>query len=90
LKANTAASFFSALTTSRADSLKQKIPSSAESVANLLSIPPIHVDTVAEAVCRSIEDQELRGVVGVSDMKAMMEGKQSRNASNRSSPQPSI
>ncbi|CAD6565326.1 MAG: hypothetical protein CYPHOPRED_005370 [Cyphobasidiales sp. Tagirdzhanova-0007] len=71
LQASTAASIFSALTASQHARTQQDLPSSAESLANLLSIPPIHAETVAEAVCRSIEDEEMGGVVAVKDMQAM-------------------
>lgn len=42
------------------------------SLASLLTIPPIHVDTIAEAVCMSIEDETVRGVVGVKEMRRML------------------
>lgn len=48
------------------------IPSATASLASLLTIPPIHVDTVAEAICKSIEDQSVRGVVDVRSMRRMM------------------
>lgn len=42
------------------------------SLASLLTIPPIHVDTIGEAVCMSIEDEAVRGVVGVKEMRRML------------------
>lgn len=51
---------------------ENNIPPAAESLGNLLSIPPIHVDTVAEAVCRSIERRNVRGVVGVEEMRELV------------------
>jgi len=42
-----------------------------QSLANLLSIPPIHVDTVAKAICQSIENESVRGVVGVDEMRRL-------------------
>lgn len=42
------------------------------SLASLLSLPPIHVDTIAEAVCRSIENPEVEGVLDVQRMRAML------------------
>ncbi|GAC75327.1 predicted oxidoreductase [Moesziomyces antarcticus T-34] len=37
----------------------------SESVARLLTTPPLHIDTVAKAVCAAIEDPEAFGVVDV-------------------------
>lgn len=37
-----------------------------------MTIPPIHVDTIGEAVCMSIEDEAVRGVVGVKEMRRML------------------
>lgn len=39
--------------------------SSSQSVSRLLTTPPLHVDTVAKAVCAAIEDQEVFGPVDV-------------------------
>lgn len=46
--------------------------SSLDSVANALTIPPIHVDHVAEAVCVAIERDDVRGTVGVEDMRELI------------------
>jgi hypothetical protein len=73
LRAYTGSSIFSALT-SRYSSARPDLPSASESIANLLSTPPVHVETVAEAVCRSIETPSVRGVVGVRDMEALCRG----------------
>ncbi|KAI0798011.1 NAD-P-binding protein [Abortiporus biennis] len=47
-------------------------PSPLESVANALTIPPIHVDHVAEAICIAVEDEHVNGVYGVNDMRALI------------------
>ncbi|KAG1803793.1 mitochondrial protein [Suillus plorans] len=50
-----------------------KTPSSLNSLANLLSIPPIHVDHLAEAICISLDPaKDIRGVVGVRDMHQLI------------------
>lgn len=46
--------------------------SSLDSVANALTIPPIHVEHVADAICIAIEDQMVRGLVGVKDMRRLI------------------
>ncbi|KAK4698597.1 hypothetical protein P7C70_g7678, partial [Phenoliferia sp. Uapishka_3] len=48
------------------------IPSALTSFANFATIPPVHVDTVGEAVCRSIEDERVEGVVDVRRMRKML------------------
>ncbi|KAG5650765.1 hypothetical protein H0H81_011104 [Sphagnurus paluster] len=45
--------------------------SSLESIANALSIPPIHVDHVAEAVCVALM-KPIHGVVGVREMRELI------------------
>jgi hypothetical protein len=47
-------------------------PSSLSSLANLLEIPPIHVDQVADAVIEAIRTPELRGPVGVDGMRELI------------------
>ncbi|SPC62079.1 uncharacterized protein UHOD_08233 [Ustilago sp. UG-2017b] len=39
--------------------------SSSQSIARLLTTPPLHIDTVAKAVCAAIEDQSVFGAVDV-------------------------
>ncbi|KAG6874196.1 hypothetical protein C0995_003742 [Termitomyces sp. Mi166 len=47
--------------------------SSLESIANALTIPPIHVDHVAMAVCATLSlDNPVRGVVGVRRMRELI------------------
>ncbi|KAF8964052.1 hypothetical protein BDZ97DRAFT_1904608 [Flammula alnicola] len=47
--------------------------SALESIANALSIPPIHVDHVAEAICVALDSRnDVRGVVGVSRMRQLI------------------
>lgn len=48
------------------------IPSAATSLSSLLSIPPIHVDAVGEAVCAAIADEGTQGVVDVERMRRML------------------
>jgi len=43
-----------------------------ESMANMLTIPPIHVDHVAEAICVAFESQDVRGIVGVRRMRELI------------------
>ena len=49
-------------------------PSPLDSVANALTIPPIHVDHVAEAICIAAENarSDVRGVVGVDEMRELI------------------
>ncbi|KAH8116919.1 NAD-binding protein [Phellopilus nigrolimitatus] len=42
------------------------------SVANALSVPPIHVDHVAEAICRVVLDDAVEGVVDVQRMRGLI------------------
>ncbi|PPQ87990.1 hypothetical protein CVT25_001069 [Psilocybe cyanescens] len=47
--------------------------SALDSVANALSIPPIHVDHVADAICAALDSQtSVRGVVGVRRMRELI------------------
>jgi hypothetical protein len=48
------------------------IGSSLDSIANALAIPPIHVDHVADAICVTLTDNNIRGVVDVHRMRAML------------------
>ncbi|PBK96932.1 mitochondrial protein [Armillaria gallica] len=43
-----------------------------DSMSNALTIPPIHVDHVAEAVCVALANDEVSGVVGVRQMREMI------------------
>jgi hypothetical protein len=44
-----------------------------ESVANALSIPPIHVDSVGQAICIVLdEESEVRGIVNVRRMRELI------------------
>lgn len=42
------------------------------SLASLLTIPAIHVDTIAEAVCKAIEQENVEGVMGVREMRKLV------------------
>ncbi|KAK7054809.1 hypothetical protein VNI00_003272 [Paramarasmius palmivorus] len=43
-----------------------------DSIANAMTIPPIHVDHVAEAVCVSLQSEDVKGVVGVDRMRELI------------------
>ena len=49
-------------------------PSALDSVARALSLPPIHVDQVAEAICVAADDEraDVRGVYGVRAMRELI------------------
>ena len=58
-----------------ADTDSAHVPSSPlDSVANALTLPPIHVDHVAEAVCIAVENErtDVRGVYGVREMRKLI------------------
>ncbi|GAA5991147.1 hypothetical protein JCM11641_004046 [Rhodosporidiobolus odoratus] len=48
------------------------LPPALASFTSLLSIPPIHVDAVGEAVCRAIEHEGREGVLGVGEMREVL------------------
>jgi hypothetical protein len=44
-----------------------------DSMANALTIPPIHVEHVAEAICVALDPaRDVRGVVGVTRMRELI------------------
>lgn len=43
-----------------------------DSITRSMTIPPIHVDHVGEAVCESIERSDVNGPVGVWEMRKML------------------
>jgi hypothetical protein len=49
-------------------------PSVLDSVARALSLPPIHVDQVAEAICVAADNEraDVRGVYGVREMRNLI------------------
>lgn len=49
-------------------------PSALDSVARALSLPPIHVDQVAEAICVAADKErtDVRGVYGVREMRELI------------------
>ena len=51
-----------------------------ESIANVLTIPPIHVDHVAGAICVAL-GQQIRGAVGVRAMRELIGWSESGDAS---------
>ncbi|KAK4048746.1 hypothetical protein OIO90_005739 [Microbotryomycetes sp. JL221] len=54
------------------DKTANELDSLSSSVRRLLSIPPVHVDAVGEAICRSIADSNVEGVVDVARMRGML------------------
>ena len=46
------------------------MPSALDAVANAMTIPPVHVDHVAEAICLAA-DETREDVVGVVDVKEL-------------------
>ncbi|KAF7440728.1 hypothetical protein PC9H_001076 [Pleurotus ostreatus] len=56
--------------------LASTFPSSSaslQSIANAMVIPPIHVDHVAAAACVALERPDVKGVVGVNEMRKLLE-----------------
>ncbi|EJD02346.1 NAD-binding protein [Fomitiporia mediterranea MF3/22] len=47
-------------------------PSPLSSIANALTVPPIHVDHVAEAIIHAIEDDSIEGVLDVHRMREVI------------------
>jgi len=59
--------------TSVAPNATDKTPSALVSMANLFSIPPIHVDHLGEAIVLTLDPaKDIRGVVGVRDMRELI------------------
>ncbi|GAA5933086.1 ubiquinone biosynthesis protein COQ11 [Sporobolomyces koalae] len=54
------------------DGMHPELPPSWKSLAKLFQIPPIHADAVGEAVCRSIEEEQVTGPVGVQQMRRLL------------------
>ncbi|GAA5978704.1 hypothetical protein JCM10908_004453 [Rhodotorula pacifica] len=50
----------------------EAVPSAFQSLARLMSVPPIHVDAVGSAVCHAIESPTIEGVVDVARMRSML------------------
>ncbi|KAK7467188.1 hypothetical protein VKT23_004246 [Stygiomarasmius scandens] len=55
-----------------AGNTNSELGSPLESMANCMTIPPIHVDHVAEAVCAALTNQDVQGVVGVWRMRGLI------------------
>jgi len=49
-------------------------PSTLDSIARALSLPPIHVDQVAEAICVAVDNErpDVQGVYGVREMRELI------------------
>ncbi|GBE81946.1 NAD(P)-binding protein [Sparassis latifolia] len=67
-------------------------PSPLDSIANALTIPPIHVDHVAEAICIAVDQArpDVKGVVGVKEMRDLIgwSSKGQQQSSVRAQPHP--
>jgi len=50
------------------------LPASIDAIANALTVPPIHVDHVAEAICVVLDSSAnpIRGVIGVKQMRELI------------------
>lgn len=49
------------------------LSSPLHSIANALSIPPIHVEHVAEAICIALDPtKDVKGIVGVKEMRELI------------------
>lgn len=49
------------------------LPPALDAVANALTVPPIHVDHVGEAIAAAVNiDRDIRGVYGVREMRELM------------------
>ncbi|KAJ4487895.1 mitochondrial protein [Lentinula aciculospora] len=62
-----------ALSPLSSSSLNAPLGSSFESIANAITIPPIHVDHVAEAIAIALGDNTVTGVVGVRRMRELID-----------------
>ena len=49
-------------------------PSALDAIANAMTIPPVHVDHVAEAICLAADEsrEDIRGVVDVKEMRRLI------------------
>ncbi|KIJ69272.1 hypothetical protein HYDPIDRAFT_105883 [Hydnomerulius pinastri MD-312] len=69
----TPSSVFRALGHAFPSSQGSPMSSPLNSIANALSIPPIHVEHVAEAICAALDPaRDVRGVVGVTEMRELI------------------
>lgn len=68
----TPSSFLRLLGSTYATPSSSHIGSSLDSLANALTIPPIHVDHVADAICIALVENNIRGVVDVGRMRAIL------------------
>jgi hypothetical protein len=69
---STPSSLLRLLGSNYATASSSEIGSSLNSLANALTIPPIHVDHVADAICITLAENNIRGVVDVRRMRAML------------------
>ena len=53
------------------------------SIANALTLPPIHVDHVAKSIVKALEDDSIEGVLDVQRMRAMLGFKDQSEAPKR-------
>lgn len=61
-----------AVTSAANDRNGMPMPSSLDSIANAMTIPPIHVDHVADAIIATLHDKEIKGVVDVTRMRELI------------------
>jgi hypothetical protein len=50
----------------------ETVPPAYQSLAALMSVPPIHVDAVGAAACQAIDSPSVDGVVDVARMRLML------------------
>ncbi|PWN51891.1 hypothetical protein IE53DRAFT_385722 [Violaceomyces palustris] len=64
------------------------VPESWRPLSRLLTLPPLHVDTVAKAVCKAIEDSSVQGSVGVHGIRRLAGWKEDGQELDPSDPPP--
>ena len=84
----TPSGFLRSLAQRSSDSASLVSPSPLDSVANALTIPPIHVDHVGEAICIAADNarEDVTGVVDVQEMRRLI----GWVAKGQASPPPSV
>ncbi|KIJ44035.1 hypothetical protein M422DRAFT_228655 [Sphaerobolus stellatus SS14] len=54
-----------------------ELPDAARALAETMELPPVHLDHVADAICKSIEDPAIHGVVGLKRIRKLVGWKNS-------------
>jgi len=49
-----------------------ELPGGIRALAEMMELPPVHLDHVAEAICKAIEDEGVRGVVGLKGIRELV------------------